>query len=111
MRRLIPLLIFILLGTSLHANNLTTSANKIGTINGTVRDLKSNKAIEYATVSVYSKEKAKLIDGTITNKKGFFEIKKLRAGNYYLEVSFIGYEKRSFLTLPFETIKRNNISM
>lgn len=106
MRRLIPLLIFILLGTSLHANNLTTSANKIGTINGTVRDLKSNKAIEYATVSVYSKEKAKLIDGTITNKKGFFEIKKLRAGNYYLEVSFIGYEKKIISDIAIRNYKK-----
>jgi outer membrane receptor protein involved in Fe transport len=91
MKRLTHLLILLLLGSSLYANN---SIPKIGVIHGTIQDFKSNKAIEYATVSVYSKEKSKLIDGTITNENGFFEITKLKPGNYYLVVSFIGYEKK-----------------
>ncbi|MCZ4694902.1 outer membrane beta-barrel family protein [Ancylomarina euxinus] len=91
MKRLIPLLIILLLGTTTFANN---STNKFGVINGTIKDIKSNEAIEYATVSVFSKDKSKLIDGTITNENGFFEINKLKPGNYYIEVSFIGYEKK-----------------
>ncbi|WP_372643914.1 carboxypeptidase regulatory-like domain-containing protein, partial [Ancylomarina sp.] len=94
MNRLIPLLIILLLGTTTFANNPSVSTNKFGIINGIIKDLNSNKAIEYATVSVFNKEKSKLIDGTITNKDGFFEIKKLKPGNYYIEVSFIGYEKK-----------------
>ncbi len=94
MKRLIPLLIILLLGTSIFANNSNVTSNKIGIICGTIKDQKSDKAIEYATVSVFNKEKSKLIDGTITNEDGFFEINKLRPGNYYIEVSFIGYEKK-----------------
>ena len=91
MKHLIPLVFSLMIGSPIYANNSTP---KIGVIYGIIKDIKSNKAIEYATVSVYSKEKSKLIDGTITNEDGFFEIKKLKAGNYYLEVSFIGYEKK-----------------
>jgi len=94
MKRLIPLLILLLLGSTIYANNSNSSTNKFGVINGTIKDIKSNKAIEYATVSVFSNDKSKLIDGTITNEDGFFEINKLKAGNYYIEVSFIGYEKK-----------------
>jgi len=91
MKRLIHLLFILLIGSPIYADNSTP---KIGVIHGTIKDIKSNEAIEYATVSVYSKDKSKLIDGTITNENGFFEIKKLKAGNYYIEVSFIGYEKK-----------------
>ncbi|MGZ2371497.1 outer membrane beta-barrel protein [Ancylomarina sp. YFZ004] len=94
MKRLAPLLILLLLGSTICANNSNSSTNKFGVINGTIKDINSNEAIEYATVSVFTNDKSKLVDGTITNKDGFFEIKKLKPGNYYIEVSFIGYEKK-----------------
>jgi outer membrane receptor protein involved in Fe transport len=103
MKRLTHLLFILLIGLPIYANNSTP---KIGVIHGTIKDIKSNEAIEYATVSVYSKDKSKLIDGTITNENGFFEIKKLRAGNYYLEISFIGYEKKVIPNVAIRNYQR-----
>lgn len=103
MKRLIYLLFFFMIASPIYASNSTP---KFGIIHGIIKDLKSNKAIEYATISVYSKDKSKLIDGTITNENGFFEIKKLKAGNYYLEISFIGYEKKTISDIAIRNYQR-----
>lgn len=106
MKRLIPLLILILLGSTISAKIANNSNDKIGVINGTIKDIKSNNVIEYATVSVYSKNNSTLIGGTITDKNGFFEIKKLNLGDYYLEVSFIGYEKKIVPNIAIRNYQR-----
>ncbi|MFT5750217.1 MAG: outer membrane receptor protein involved in Fe transport [Ancylomarina sp.] len=103
MKHLIYILFSLLICSPIYANNSTP---KIGVIHGIIKDIKSNKAIEYATVSVYSRDKSKLIDGTITNENGFFEIKKLRVGNYYIEVSFIGYEKKNIPNIAIRSYQR-----
>jgi len=106
MKRLIPLLILILLGSTISAKKVNNSNDKVGVINGTIKDVKSNNVIEYATVSVYSKKNSTLIGGTITDKNGFFEIKKLNLGDYYLEVSFIGYEKKIIPNIAIRNYQR-----
>ncbi len=101
MKKLIILLTVFLTSTATFANN---SARKNGIIKGEIKDINTNIAIEYATISLYNKIDSKLVDGTITDKNGFFVIKKLIPGNYYLEISFIGYEKK---TIPNLTLKTN----
>ncbi|RXQ95894.1 TonB-dependent receptor [Ancylomarina salipaludis] len=107
MKRLIFLFIILLSTYPIFATK-TTNTEKFGVINGYIKDMKSNASIEYATVSVFTQDDSKLIDGTITNKDGFFEIKKLRAGNYYIEVSFIGYEKKIVSDIAIRSYKREN---
>ncbi|WP_195715216.1 TonB-dependent receptor [Ancylomarina sp. 16SWW S1-10-2] len=104
MKHLSYLLLFLLIGSPIYALNSTP---KIGIIHGIIKDINTDKAIEYATISVYNKEKSKLIDGTITNENGFFEIKKLKAGNYYIEVSFIGYEKKIIPNIVIRSYRRD----
>jgi len=71
-----------------------------GTIKGIVKDKDLKTTVEYATVSVFTMADSTLINGTITNAKGEFELKQLKPGLYYVEVSFIGYNKKTIRNIP-----------
>jgi len=71
-----------------------------GTIKGIVKDKDMKTVVEYATVSVFTMTDSTLINGTITNSKGAFELKQLKPGNYYVEISFIGYNKKTIRNIP-----------
>lgn len=73
---------------------------KGGVIKGVVKDQTLDAPVEYATVSVYTMADSTLIDGTITDEKGAFELKKLKPGTYFVEVSFIGYNKAAVKNIP-----------
>jgi hypothetical protein len=34
------------------------------------------------------------VSGTVTNEEGRFTLSKIKSGNYYLEVSYIGFKKQ-----------------
>ncbi len=63
-----------------------------GKIKGEVVDSESKDAVPYATVSLKVQNSEKVVGGSIADEKGKFTIKDLRAGNYTLVVSFIGYD-------------------
>ncbi|BAX81774.1 TonB-dependent receptor domain-containing protein [Labilibaculum antarcticum] len=73
---------------------------KGGVIKGIVMDNAMDIPVEYATVSVYTMADSSLIDGTITNEKGVFELTKLKPGKYFVEISFIGYNKAIVRNIP-----------
>lgn len=68
------------------------------TITGQVLCNKSGQAIEYATVAVMDSA-GNLVNGAVTDAKGYYTIRELQQGSYYLEVSFIGYEKQKLLPI------------
>ncbi|MDP4172905.1 MAG: outer membrane beta-barrel family protein [Bacteroidota bacterium] len=68
-------------------------------ISGKVIDAQTGKPVDYATVVVFKEENKTQVTGSITKTDGSFEVPELKADKYYLEVSFIGYEKQ---TIPFE---------
>jgi len=65
---------------------------KIGKITGTVYDSVSQKALEFATVSVFSIRDSSLIGGVITDGKGAFTIDKLPLGRHRVTINYMGYE-------------------
>lgn len=65
-----------------------------GTISGKVFEKNSNVPIEYANIVLYQSSDSAQATGTISNKEGRFEITQLRPGNYYVDVQFIGFEKK-----------------
>lgn len=65
-----------------------------GLITGEVHDVSVNAPIEYANVILYSSRDSSQINGTISDKDGKFQLARLRPGNYYLVVQFIGYERQ-----------------
>jgi outer membrane cobalamin receptor len=64
------------------------------TLSGTVKDLKTNKALEFANIAVYDKETDEIKTGTMSGVDGVFRIFNIPAGNYYLIVTYMGYEQK-----------------
>jgi outer membrane cobalamin receptor len=66
-----------------------------GMIKGIVMDASLKTPVEYATVSVFRQLDSSLVTGCVTNEKGSFVLEKIRPGKYYVEMSFIGYHKKT----------------
>ena len=84
--------VFILLPILLSATTFLY-ANVSGTVIGLVKDKENDEPLEYVSVALYNSMDGNLVTGTISDTQGKFEIKGLIQGDYYLEVSFIGYNK------------------
>jgi iron complex outermembrane receptor protein len=66
---------------------------KNGTIKGSIIDAQTKKALEFATISVYTPSDS-LISGAITDALGDFTLNKVPFGNYYAKLTFMGYVTR-----------------
>jgi len=70
-----------------------TTNVKLGAITGKVLDAETKTPIEYANVRLFSLADSSLVNGTITSVDGVFSLNKIPIGEYYIEISFIGFEK------------------
>lgn len=68
---------------------------KNGKITGKIIDTETKEPMEYANVSVFNKQDSRLVTGSITNASGVFAIGDLPVGSYYVEASFIGFDKKT----------------
>lgn len=75
---------------------------KGGTIRGRVLDASTNKPMEYVNIAVFRSSDSSLITGTITNPEGQFKLDKIASGEYYLRITFLGFEN--------QYIKKINVS-
>ncbi|MGA1227692.1 MAG: outer membrane beta-barrel protein [Tamlana sp.] len=53
-----------------------------------------NSPLEYGTAALYEFKSGVLIAGVVSNENGLFIIDNVESGRYYLEASFLGYEKK-----------------
>ncbi|HEX7356553.1 MAG TPA: outer membrane beta-barrel family protein [Ignavibacteriaceae bacterium] len=67
-----------------------------GKITGKVFDNDSKHSIEYANIVLLSTIDSSLINGTITNADGLFDLSGIKPGKYLVDVRFIGYKSVSF---------------
>ena len=75
------------------AASLGVSAQKTtGSVKGILQDSVTATALQDATVSVMKTSDSSLVSFTVTNTRGFFEIKNLEAGDYLLISSFQGLQ-------------------
>lgn len=72
-------------------------------ISGKVIEAAGASSLEYASVVLYNTENNSLVTGVITDAQGFFSIKNIKSGSYYVKVSFIGYQLH---TTPFFTVQK-----
>jgi hypothetical protein len=63
-----------------------------GTISGKVIDETNQPAI-YATVSLHNSKDSTLVRGTISNLDGEYSLDNIAAGNYYVSVTMVGFDK------------------
>jgi outer membrane receptor protein involved in Fe transport len=83
-----------------------------GKITGRVFDKASHHSIEYANVVLLSIIDSSLINGTVTNEKGQFNLTGILQGKYRLEVRFIGYQSKTYnieITSSIKSIDLGNI--
>ena len=64
-------------------------------ITGYVVDSTLTKAVEFATVALYTNQSDKPIDGAVADDKGKFSLNKVAPGTYKLLVSFLGYKLKT----------------
>lgn len=64
----------------------------IGLLSGTVIDAISEKPIEFATITLFSRRDSSIVTGGVTNQKGYFLIEEIPAGMYRANITFIGYD-------------------
>lgn len=77
-----------------------------GKITGTLIDTLTDHPVDYATVALFSENEEKLVTGTLSKNGGQFALESINTGKYYLEISFMGYEKRIVKNI---FINRNNM--
>lgn len=89
MKRLLTMVLFLtILGGIVQAQNLIT---------GTVIDAASEQPLDYANVVVYREGEDEPLDGTTTDEDGMFWLyRKVKAGDYKVTVSFMGYIDQIF---------------
>ncbi|WP_026897139.1 TonB-dependent receptor domain-containing protein [Daejeonella oryzae] len=75
-------------------SNAPLSGQGFSEINGKVLDSKTNSAVDFATVLLFSNAKQPVKAGQ-TDLDGNFSFKNVTNGTYKLEVSFLGYTKYS----------------
>lgn len=64
-------------------------------VKGKALEKETNTAMEYCTVSLYNQKDSTLITGTITGFDGFFKLTTKAPGNYFLKISYIGFETKT----------------
>ena len=85
----------------------STRKKGIGKITGIILDGEGGNGVEFSTISLFKGEE--LIDGTITDDKGKFALNLLIDGNYTIEVSFLGYEKKVIENILIEKERTVNL--
>ena len=82
--------------------------SKVNTsISGTVVDKSTNQPLEYATISIISKESGKTITGGISDVNGVYVINNVPFGTYKVDIGFIGYEENTLENVTLKPEKRS----
>lgn len=61
------------------------------TVSGLVRDKASQEPVGYVNVVLFSEKDSTFVVGTVSAESGRFSIAGVSPGNYFLELSFVGY--------------------
>ena len=62
------------------------------TVSGSIKDKNSKSILPFVNVVLKTEKDSSFVSGTVTNEEGRFSLSKIKSGNYYLEVSYIGYK-------------------
>jgi outer membrane receptor protein involved in Fe transport len=65
-----------------------------GSITGSVVDSMAHAPLEYANIVLFDGQTGAQVDGTISHKDGRFELARLPAGVFDIEIKFMGYHAR-----------------
>lgn len=74
-------------------------------ITGYVIDSAATQAVEFANIALFNKATNKIVDGTVADEKGKFVMKGLAAGDYKIQISFVGFSNK---TIDNITLKKGD---
>ena len=83
---------FNLLMISVSKAETSVSDSKDGTISGRILDAATSQPMEYVSVALFRAADSSLVTGTISTTDGQFKIEKIATGDYYLKITFLGFE-------------------
>jgi ferric enterobactin receptor len=102
----IRLIIFILINQLFFCSAASSQAVPNTRISGKVIDKSTNEPLEYATISIISKQSGKLITGTVADVKGAFVMSNIPFDIYLVNIEFLGYEKTTLDNISITKDKR-----
>lgn len=85
---------YIILLIILIGNAVMSQSKGTATLSGKVVDAKTIAPVEYANIILMDTLTNKMVTGVVSDSNGFFKIKDIPSGTYFVEYSFIGYEKQ-----------------
>ena len=100
MKKLLPLLLALpILSPTLNAQS----------VKGRILDATSKQGVEYASIRLFGYRDSSLLQGTLSDSSGTFQLKAPGYGQYRIEISFIGYLTRVLdsVTLTRESPDKN----
>jgi len=72
---------------------ISTAVYSQKSIQSTVFDLKNGLALEMVTVRLLHVKDSSLVQGVQTNNQGWFQLTKIKPGNYILKITSVGYRE------------------
>jgi len=78
---------------------------KGGSINGKVLDASSQQPMEYVSIALFRVSDSALVTGTITTIDGSFKIEKIPVGNYFIRVTFLGFDRKEISSIEIKADK------
>lgn len=88
MKKLLMIVCMVLLCLYINAEEL-----RLGKVKGTIKDSETKEFMEYAQIALFNQLDSTLVNGSVSNKSGQFEITNLQYGEYYIIANFMGYNK------------------
>lgn len=86
------LILVAFLSVAANANNSLSSADKI--IKGVVIDSVSAAVLPFANITLHNNSDSSFVTGVSSNAEGAFTLNNISDGNYYLKISFVGYNTK-----------------
>jgi len=108
LKKSIKILVIICFFTTTTFSQVNQKATLNNQIAGIVLDIDTKIPIEYASISVFSKNNTKPITGTTSNKKGQYIIKGIDTGTYQIQIEFIGYKTKLIDSIRIDLSSKNN---
>lgn len=78
-------------------------------ISGTIKDQRNNTPVEGASVLLYQASDSSLVKAEVSNDQGVFSLDDLAAGDYFIEVSFIGFNQ--YRSEKIVTVAAQNVDL
>ena len=95
---------------TININGYSPGGSAKGVIKAVLHDAKTRAPIEYANVTVHNSKDSSFVNGTVSDKNGELVFYNLPEGEYYVKISYIGYEKKLIPGVNI-SLSKNEVSL